>query len=199
MSNLRLRAAANARTLGGPAVRMLYRIEVFGVHELPARGPLLVVGDQPELLAGTVIKAVAPRPMHVIASEAVARVMPPGVIGLAGDIVNPAPGISAAEEALSLLECGEAVVVLGDQPAVGYLAAASRAPIATVAVFGAAGRVPTDPPALRTRIDVRFGPATQIEVPGDPLELAVIRGVGEQVRQHLADARAVAWARHGGQ
>lgn len=193
----RMRSAANARSLGGPLVRAAYPIEVWGVHLLPTRGPLIIAGDHPEFLAASAVKAVAPRPLHSIATLGVAG-LPPAVQRAMGDIPVEHPGIGAAAEAIDLLAEGAAVLALGGLPSLGYLAAASGAPVATVVVLGAAGRVPTDPPALRTRIEVRFGAAAACDATGDPVSMATIRAVGEQIRQRVADAQAEAYARHGG-
>lgn len=193
-----LRAAANARNLIGPLVRAAYPTEVWGAHDVPAHGPVLIVGDQPELLAGALIKAAAPRPVHVIASPSVMQAIPAQILRAGGDIPTLGPGIGAAVDALEVLADGGAVVALAGGPSAGYLAAASGAPIGTVVVFGAAGRVATDPPGLRRRIEVRFGPAAPIGIDGDPCAMETIRAAGERIRQRLADARDQAWARHGG-
>lgn len=193
-----LRAAATARNIVGPVLRAAYPVQVWGAHHIPAHGPVLIVGDQPELLAGALIKAAAPRPVQVIASESVMQAVPDGVIRAVGDIVNPAPGIGAAQEALELLRDGGAVAALGGSPAIGYLAAASGAPVCTVVVHGAAGRVVTDPPALRRRVEMRFGPVTHLAIAGDPCAMSTIRETGERIRQLLVDAQDLARARHGG-
>lgn len=193
-----VRAAANARTLIGPLVRAAYPTEVWGAHDVPAHGPVLIVGDQPELLAGALIKAAAPRPVHVIASPTVMQAVPMQVLRAGGDIPSLGPGIGAAADALTVLADGGAVVVLAGGPSAGYLAAASGAPVGTVVVLGASGRVATDPPALRRRVAVRFGPAEPIDINGDPCAMDTIRAAGERIRQRLADARDQAWARHGG-
>lgn len=193
-----LRAAATARNLAGPLLRAAYPIDVWGAHHMPSHGPVLIVGDQPELLAGALIKSVAPRPMHVIATASMMQVLPDSVLRAAGDIANPTPGIDAAQRALSVLADGGAVAILGDLPSAGYLAAASGAPVGTVIVFGAAGRVLTDPPALRQRVEIRFGPVMSVDADGDPCAMTTIRATGERIRQQLTDAHAEAVARRGG-
>jgi 1-acyl-sn-glycerol-3-phosphate acyltransferase len=193
-----LRSAATARNLAGPLLRAAYPAQVWGAHHIPARGPMLIVGEHPEILAGALIKAAAPRPVHVIATTAVMQALPEAVLRAAGDIPNREPGIDAAEQALRILREGGAVVALGQSPAQGYLAAAGAVPIGTVIVLGAGGRVPTDPPALRRPVEIRFGPVSPIEVQGDPCAMSTIRATGELVRQRLVDARSEAVARHGG-
>jgi len=64
-------------------------------------------------------------------------------------------------------------------------------------LLGAEGRVTTDPPRPRSRIDVYcFEPIT-ISVPGDPLRAATRAAVEEQVRQAMADVEHVAALRSG--
>ena len=193
-----LRAAANARTVAGPLLRTAYPIQVWGAHHIPTQGPLLLVGDQPELLAVALVKAAAPRPIHVIATPSVMQAIPARIIRAAGDIACVEPGIGAANDGLGILRDGGAVAVLGAIPAIGYLAAVSGAPVGTVVVHDAAGRVATDPPPLRRRIGVRFGPSTRIPIDGDPCALSTIRATGERIRQLLVDAQEQALARHGG-
>jgi len=194
----RLNVAASVRNVLGPVLRLAYPSDVWGAHHLPMSGPVLVVGDQPELLAGGLVKAAAPRPVHVIGTPAAMQAVPPALMQAAGDLPCVQPGIDAAASALHLLASDEAVVALGPTPAPGYLAVASGAPIVTVVVIGAAGRVSTDPPRLRARIEVRFGPARDLGVPGDPCAIATVRAAGERIRQMIVDARVEAFARHGG-
>ena len=61
-----------------------------------------------------------------------------------------------------------------------------------VVLLGAVGRVPTDPPRPRSRIDVFFAPPATLEVSGDPLRTTTRSAVAEQVRQLLADAEELA-------
>ncbi|CAB4882361.1 MAG: hypothetical protein F2793_07210 [Actinobacteria bacterium] len=192
------RRAANARNLGGLALRAMYRIRVIGLEHLPVAGPVLIVGHCPEILAGAVIKAMACRPVHVIGGDAVQMALPARGLRLIGDIPRVGAGIGAARMAQALLMEGGAVAVLGSSPPVGYLVAISNAPVVPVVVIGAAGRVPTDPPAPGTRIDVVFSPASLIPTSGDPCAERVVLDAGERVRQIVADAHLRARPRRPG-
>jgi endonuclease YncB( thermonuclease family) len=145
------------------------------------------------VLAGALIHATAPRPVHVVANEAMDHALPERVLSAAGDIRLSGPAsILTQRRALAALEDGRAVVVAGSAAPVGYLVAVSGVAVMPVVLLGAVGRVATDPPRPRSRIDVFYAPPVALTVTGDPLRTTTRAAVEEQVRQVLVDAEELA-------
>jgi hypothetical protein len=190
--------AAHARNLASAALRMTYGIQVHGAHHVGTSGPLLMVTGCEGVLASAVLHAVAPRPIHVVANQAMCQALPEGVLAKAGDIAVVAPtAIAAQRRALAALLDDRAVAVAGALAPVGYLVAATGVQVMPVVLLGAEGRVPTDPPRPRSRIDVYFVAPVTVQVPGDPLRASTRAAVAEQVRQLVSDAEQVAAMRSG--
>lgn len=177
-------------SISASALKFIYRIHVSGVSSVPTSGPVIFHIDGDELLSGPALKTVAPRPVHLIVSGALNEVFLGTSQAVAGDIPMEGFGFAAAEQAIGVLEAGGAIAFVGDQPSLGYLMAASGAPIVPVRIMGAGGRVRTDPPRPGSRISIVFEAPIQIAVQGDPCALATVREVAEQVRQARADAQA---------
>jgi len=191
--------AAHARNLTSAALRMTYQLRPHGAHHVGTSGPLLMVTRCEGVLAGPFVRALAPRPIHVIANEAMASAVPVGVMSKAGDIAPASPyAISAQRQGLSALADERAVLLAGSLVSVGYLAAMSGAQLMPVVLVGAEGRVPTDPPRPRSRIDVFFMEPVRLTIPGDPLRSSTRVAIVEQIRQLVADAEKVATMRMGG-
>ena len=186
-------AAANARNLASAALRMTYRVRAHGAHHVGTSGALLMVTRCEGVLAGALVHAMAPRPVHVVANEAMDRALPERALSAAGDIRLTGPAaILTQRRALAALHDERAVVVAGSIVPVGYLVAVTGVAVMPVVLLGAVGRVPTDPPRPRSRIDVFFAPPVTLEVSGDPLRTTTRSAVAEQVRQFLADAEELA-------
>ena len=144
------------------------------------------------------LHAVAPRPLHVVANEAMNEAIRPGLLERSGDIPVASPtAIHAQHVARAALEDERAVVVAGSLVPVGYLVGVTGVDVMPVVLLGADGRVPTDPPRPRSRIDVYFAPAVPVSVPGDPLRASTRAAVAEQVRQIVSDAEDLAVMRSG--
>lgn len=191
-------AAAHARNLAGAALRMTYRLQVHGAHHVGTSGALLLVTRSESVLAGPILHAAAPRPLHVVANEAMVSAVPERMLAASGDIRPMLPAaIDAQHTALAALADERAVVVAGGAVPVGYLVARSGVAVMPVVLLGADGKVPTDPPRPRTRIDVYFSPAVPVSVTGDPLRATTRAAVVEQVRQIVSDAEDEAVRRRG--
>lgn len=191
-------AAAHARNLSGAALRMGYRLEIHGAHHLGTSGALLIVSRCESMLAGALVHAVAPRPVHVVANQAMSAALRGRGLDASGDIGLSGPGaVHTQQRALAALLDDRAVAIVGSATPRGYLAARAGAPIAPVVILGAEGRVVTDPPRPRTRISVYAFEPIAIDVPGDPLRPATRAAVEEQIRQAVADAEAQAGLRSG--
>lgn len=191
-------AAAHARNLASAGLRMSYRLQVHGSHHVGTIGPLLMVTRCEGVLTGALLHATAPRPLHVLANPAMMTAFPEAVLRRSGDIPVPVPTAVAAQlSARAALADDRAVVVAGDAVSVGYLVATTGVQVMPVVLIGADGRVPTDPPRPRSRIDVYFAPAVSVSVPGDPMRAGTRAAVVEQVRQIVADAEELAAQRSG--
>lgn len=190
--------AAHARNLASAALRMTYQVRPHGAHHVGTTGPLLMVCRSEGMLAGAILHATVPRPVHVVANEAMGRALRQGMMTRAGVIPVLAPtAIEAQRRAAAALADDRAVVVTGTACPLGYLAGVSGAPVMPVVILGGEGRVPTDPPRPRSRIDVYFSAPATIDVPGDPLRRATRVAIEEQIRQLVSDAEDVAAMRSG--
>ncbi len=192
------RGAANARNLTSAALRMTYRLQPHGAHHVGTSGALLMVTRSEAVLAGSVLRALAPRPIHVVANAAMSQAVPLGVLTAAGDVPLSGPyAVTTQRTVLAALLDERAVALAGSTVPVGYLVALTGVAVMPVVLFGAEGKVATDPPRPRTRIDVYFAPPVAITVTGDPLRSSTRAAVAEQVRQIVADAEQVAAQRSG--
>ena len=178
---------------------MTYQLRPHGGHHVGTSGPLLMITRCEGVLAGPFVRALAPRPIHLIANEAMASAVPLGIMTKAGDIPISGPyAITTQRQAWSALDDERAVLLAGSLVSAGYLAAMSGASVMPVVLVGADGRVPTDPPRPRSRIDVFFSEPVHLAIPGDPLRSSTRAAIAEQIRQLLADAEKVATMRMGG-
>lgn len=190
--------AAHARNIAGAALRMTYQVRAHGAHHVGTSGPLLLVCRSEGILAGAVLHATVPRPVHVVANEAMSKALRQGMMAKAGVIpVTASTAVEAQHRALAALRDERAVVVTGSTVPVGYLVAMTGVPVMPVVLFGAEGRVATDPPRPRSRIDVYFAPAVTLDVTGDPLRTSTRASIEEQVRQLVSDAEELAAMRSG--
>jgi 1-acyl-sn-glycerol-3-phosphate acyltransferase len=189
---------ATARNLVAPVMRWGYRLRVHGAHHCPRRGPLLVVAPHLGFLDATVIATCLPRPVEVLVEPGALAVFGsniPGRIVLDGDDAT-----AALRRAGERLASGGAVGAWsgdGLERAAGYLVARCPAPVLPVAVLGASGRHPGDPPAWRARVDVVVGEAFAVPAPRDPRSLAGVLGAAEFIRQRVTDHAAAARVRTG--
>lgn len=190
--------AAHARNIAATALRMTYQLRPHGAHHVGTSGPLLMVCRCEGVLAGAVLHATVPRPVHVIANEAMSSALRQGMMAKAGVIPVTAPtAIEAQHRGAAALEDERAVAILGSKVPVGYLAATTGVHVMPVVMLGAEGRVPTDPPRPRTRIDVYYFEPVAVSVAGDPLRSGTRAAVEEQVRQIVSDAEKTAALRAG--
>lgn len=182
--------AASARNLASAGLRMAYRVRVHGAHHVGASGPLLLVTECEAVLAGALLHATAPRPLHVVCNAAMDRALPEKALTAAGDIpLGGAGAVLAQHRALACLRDERAVALAGSAVSPGYLVAMTRVEVVPVVILGADGRVPTDPPRPRSRIDVFYLPRVAVSVDGPPLPARTRAAVAEQVRQVVADAQ----------
>lgn len=190
--------AAHTRNLASLLLHRLYRLRAHGAFHVGTDGPLLLVAPARSPVTGLVLQAVAPRPVHVLAGDAIAATLPGGLLRATGAIQTGSPtAIDAQRTARAALADGRVVAVCGSSASVAYLAATTGAAVMPVVVLGLDGGTPTDPPAPRTAIDVYFVPPVRLDVPGDPRRPTTRAAVAEQVRQLVADATDQAYRRSG--
>lgn len=188
--------AANARNLSSAMLRRIYRLQSHGQHFVGTSGPLLLVTRCEGVLAGALLLACAPRPVHVVANAAMSEAIPERVLAATGDVARSGPAAIATQRAaLTALRDDRVVAVAGSGLSVGYLVAVSGVAVMPVVLLGAVGRILTDPPRPRSRIDVFFAPPVTLEVTGEPLRSTTRAAISEQVRQLLTDAEATAQQR----
>lgn len=190
--------AAHARNIASAAMRVSYKVHPHGIHHVGTTGPAILVCRSEGVLTGALLHATVPRPVHVVANAAMMAALRQGMMAKAGVIpVRDDTAIEAQHTARAALADDRAVALTGTTIDPSYLLAVTGAPLVPVVMLGAEGRVPTDPPRPRSRIDVYcFDPVT-VSVGGDPLNSAVRADVGEQLRQVMADAHEIAAVRSG--
>lgn len=190
--------AAHARNLASAAMRVTYRLHPHGAHHADGSGAALLLCPNEGLLAGALVHATVPRPVHVVANAAMMAAIRQGLMTKAGVIpVREATALAAQRAARAALLDDRAVAITGSLVNPAYLLGVTGVPIVPVVMLGAEGRVPTDPPRPRTRIDVYFFDPVHVEVDGDPRRAATRSAVTEQVRQVMTDAERAAAVRSG--
>lgn len=185
--------AAHARNLLGPIIRSSYRIEVGNGDQVPARGAVLMVCDWNNIAAPSVLTAALPRPVHVWANGPAA--LPGPLLSVTGDLGMPqvGPGVGVVRTVVDLLRGGQVVVAVGVDD-LGYVLAATLAPVLPVHIAAPPTKRPTDPPARRSHIDVTIGSMHQVpERFTESLSTSLlptrttVRSTHEWARQVIAD------------
>lgn len=190
--------AAHARNLASAAMRVTYRLHPHGAHHADGAGAAILVCSSEGLLAGALMHATVPRPVHVVANAAMMAAIRQGLMAKAGVIpVRDTTAVGAQRAARAALLDERAVAITGSLVNPAYLLGVTGVPLIPVVMLGAEGRVPTDPPRPRSRIDVYFSEPVHVEVDGDPRRSMTRAAVAEQVRQVLADAERAAAVRSG--
>lgn len=167
MTRVNLRATLT--NFVSPLVRARHTMNVTGGHHVPHAGGVLILAAEP--CDWTAVRAYLSRPIVV----AISQEGQPRDVALAGAwgdlIVDTFPGIDVHRQAIAALEHGLAVATDLTTMSIGYLQAASRAPVLPLSV--------TD-----SRISVghlvTFAPASA----NSPSALAIR---AEEVRQRVMD------------
>jgi 1-acyl-sn-glycerol-3-phosphate acyltransferase len=195
--SLALSAARHAAAL---LLRLVFRVRVSGVEHLPRTGPVLVAGNHTGFLDGPLVFMMMPRPSALLVKSELYSGPWARVLAFAQQIPvrRGSPDRTALRRALEVLGAGGVLGVFpegtrGDgrlenvQHGIGYLALRASCPVVPVVCLGTADALPKGHvlPRFRARIDVVFGPAFTIDVPGDPRARSTIAAAAEQVRQHL--------------
>ncbi len=204
---------ATARNIGATISR-LWDVRTAASHLVPGTGPVILAANHTGLLDGPLLAAVSPRPVHLLARSALFVGVWDRLLRASGQVpvAEGEPARAGLLQALGLLADDRVVGVFpegergrGDvariQHGVAYLAVRSGAPVVPVAVLGTRrSRASLDSlPRPRARVDVVFGSPLQLPADGDPRRRAALSGVGELIRQGLADHVRLACRRTGRQ
>lgn len=187
-------------------LRILARIDVEGLADLPQSGPLIVVANHisnadPPLVFGWLTPALG-RQMHILAKQSL-FVGPVGWFLRSQGVTPVRAGgsdIEAFRVARGVLERGEvlcifpegtrsATGVLGEpKPGVAMLATRSAVPILPVGISGSdrflgRGR---RLPRLRTRISLRVGEPFTLDLDRELARREATKGASDQLMRHIA-------------
>jgi 1-acyl-sn-glycerol-3-phosphate acyltransferase len=199
------RGAWRARRIGPFLLRPLWRIKLHGAENVPAAGPVILAGNHTGFLDGPLIVGLSPRPVHFMVKQEMFR----GAVGSAlrwlGQISVDRAGADRAAvlAALGALQDGGVLGVFpegtrsaGDfatmHNGLAYFALRSGAPVVPVACLGSAERGSSAKalPALRSRIDLVFGPPVELgRGAGRTAVDAASARLRDVLRAHLDEAR----------
>ncbi len=200
-----MNGTANARNVAALLSRV-WDVRVGAGQLVPHDGPVLLAANHTGLLDGPILVAHAPRPVRMLAKQALFTGVLGRLLRTAGQIPlqYEGPDRSALQEALRVLGAGQAVGIFpeahrghGDvahvRHGVAYLAARSGAPVVPVAILGtrADGASYDAVPPPRTRIDLVFGEPYRTGAV-DARNRQAVAGLAERLRQCLADHVAYA-------
>jgi 1-acyl-sn-glycerol-3-phosphate acyltransferase len=193
-------ALAIVRRSVGRLLRILFRIRISGLEHLPPSGPVLVAGNHTGFLDGPLVMIFLPRPSAFLVKSELYAGPFRRVLQFARQIPvrRGTPDRTALGRALEVLGGGGVLGVFPEgtrgsgrletvQHGIGYLALRAGCPVVPVVCLGTADAMPKGSklPRLRTRIDIVFGPAFEIEVDGNPRARSTVAAAAEQIRQHL--------------
>jgi 1-acyl-sn-glycerol-3-phosphate acyltransferase len=181
-------------------IRMLFRIRMSGLEHLPRSGPVLIAGNHTGFLDGPLVMILLPRPSAFLVKSELYDGPFRRVLEFARQIPvrRGTPDRTALGRALEVLAGGGVLGVFPEgtrgsgrletvQHGIGYLALRAGCPVVPVVCLGTADALPKGSklPRFRTRMDVVFGPAFEIDVEGNPRARSTVAAAAEQIRQHL--------------
>jgi 1-acyl-sn-glycerol-3-phosphate acyltransferase len=189
--------------------RIVMRIRLEGVENVPADEPLIFAGNHSSWLDGPLVVIEAPRTVRCLSKIEMFR----GVLGWLLRLVGQIPidrgkaDRVALHTALDELSRGKAIGVFPEgtrgtgemaavQHGIAYLAVHGRCRILPVACFGTGEALPKGArwPKRSVRVRVVFGEPFAVEIPANPRSRKALAAVAEDIRVHLADHLATARA-----
>jgi 1-acyl-sn-glycerol-3-phosphate acyltransferase len=183
-------------------LRLVFKLRLRGAEHLPTSGPVLLAGNHTGFLDGPIVMIMLPRISAIlIKSEIYAspRVIV-AVLNFARQIPvhRGTPDRTALHAGLAVLRGGGVLGMFPEgtrgsgrmetiQHGIGYLALNGKCPVVPVVCKGTAEALPKGAklPRWRAPIEVTFGPAFTVDVPGDPRARSTIAAAAEQVRLGL--------------
>jgi len=183
-------------------LKLTFRLRITGTENLPPSGPVLLAGNHSGLLDGPIVMIMLPRPSAFLVKSEIFKGPMRWVLTFARQIPihRGTPDRTALRRGLAVLAGGGVLGVFpegtrgsGDlatiQHGIGYLALNARCPVVPVLCKGTPEALPKGKvmPRWRAPIEVVFGPAFMLEIPGDVRTRATIAAAAEQVRAHLLE------------
>jgi 1-acyl-sn-glycerol-3-phosphate acyltransferase len=183
-------------------LRLIFRLRVIGTEHLPADGPVLLAGNHSGFLDGPTVMIMLPRPAAFLVKSEIYAGPLRYVLNFARQIPihRGTPDRTALQAGLAVLGGGGVLGVFPEgtrgtgnlttiQHGIGYLALHGQCPVVPVVCRGTAEALPKGKllPRWRSPIEVVFGPAFALDVPGDPRARTTIAAAAEQVRSRLLD------------
>ena len=193
---------AGVRVVGTALARLLFRLQVKGIHHVPRQGPVLLAGNHSGILDGPLVFFLAPRPAVLLTKSEIFVGFWPRPLGWLGLVpVHRGKADRAALQAgLAELRAGGVVGVFPEgtrgsgtmeqiSDGVAYLALRSGAAVVPIAVTGTSVALPHGRvwPRFRTPVTVTFGPPVTLEVEGDPRARRTVHLAAEQLRIALVE------------
>jgi 1-acyl-sn-glycerol-3-phosphate acyltransferase len=190
------------RRIAQRLLKLIFKLRVIGTENLPSTGPVLLAGNHTGFLDGPLVMIMLPRPSAILVKSEIYKGPLSHVLNFARQIPvhRGTPDRTALSAGLAVL-AGDGVLGVfpegtrgsGDlttiQHGIGYLALRGKCPVVPVVCKGTAEALPKGKklPRWRAPIDVVFGPAFTLDVPGDPRARSTIAAAAEQVRLGLLD------------
>lgn len=189
-----------SRRIAQRLLKLTFKLRVRGTEHLPTEGPVLLAGNHSGLLDGPIVMVMLPRPSAFLVKSELYRGPLRWVLNFARQIPihRGTPDRTALRAGLDVLAGGGVLGVFpegtrgsGDlatiQHGIGYLALNAGCPVVPVVCKGTPEALPKGKvlPRWRAPIDVVFGPAFTLDIPGDLRTRATIAAAAEQVRARL--------------
>lgn len=190
------------RRLAQRLLTLIFRLRVIGTENLPTDGPVLLAGNHSGFLDGPIVMIMLPRPSAFLVKSEIYAGPVRHVLNFARQIPvhRGTPDRTALRAGLDVLAGGGVLGVFpegtrgtGDlttiQHGIGYLALRGMCPVVPVVCKGTANALPKGKvlPRWRAPIDVVFGPAFTLDVPGDPRTRTTIADAAEEIRARLLE------------
>jgi 1-acyl-sn-glycerol-3-phosphate acyltransferase len=191
-----------ARRIVQRLLRLIFKLRVIGTEHLPINGPALLAGNHTGFLDGPLVMIMLPRPSTILIKSEIYKPPLSYLLNFARQLPvhRGTPDRTALQAGLAVLRGGGVLGMFPEgtrgtgelasiQHGIGYLALNGRCPVVPVVCRGTAEALPKGKvlPRWRAPIEVVFGPAFTVDVPGDPRARTTIAAAAEQVRLGLLE------------
>lgn len=165
------------RWIGGLGMRAMWKIELHGLTNVPATGPVVLAANHLAGIDGPLLAAYSPRPAHLLVKKELMRGLLGWLLRKCGQIeVDRTNGREALNVGLSILNDGGVVGLFPEgnrgrgavseiRAGAAWLAVHGSAQVVPVACLGtrATGRGKSSMPGWRSRIVIAFGEPLSVE------------------------------------